>query len=164
MKGFGGALLAAGLMMATPAFAAPVVEAPAGTVEGKSVGKMRVFRGIPYAQPPVGPLRWKPPVALPAWPGVRKAQSFGAACIQPRSSAVGIYTNPPAKLSEDCLTLNIWAPEAAKDAPVILWIHGGSLVSAPPWIHTITGAFLTASGAQMLSVRQFSDILGGGLA
>ena len=160
MKGFGGALLAAGLMMATPAFAAPVVEAPAGTVEGKSVGKMRVFRGIPYAQPPVGPLRWKPPVALPAWPGVRKAQSFGAACIQPRSSAVGIYTNPPAKLSEDCLTLNIWAPEAAKDAPVILWIHGGSLVSGYGHEAMYDGSKLAARGAIVVSINYRLGALG----
>ena len=85
------ALMTAGLLMAAPTVAAaPMVEAPAGTIEGKAAGKVRVFKGVPFAQPPVGPLRWKPPVALPAWQGVRKAQSFGAACVQPRSSVIGI--------------------------------------------------------------------------
>ena len=126
MKMLRTALLATGLLMAAPAIAAnPVVEAPAGTLEGKTVGKIREYKGIPFAQPPLGPLRWKAPLPLPAWPGVRKAQSFGAACIQPRPTAVHIYANPPAKISENCLTLNFWTPEQAKGAPVIVWIHGG---------------------------------------
>nr|WP_231736167.1 MULTISPECIES: carboxylesterase family protein [unclassified Sphingopyxis] len=154
------ALLAAGLGMAVPATAAPVVEAPAGTVEGKSVGKLRLFKGIPYAEAPVGPLRWKPPVALPAWAGVRKAQAFGAACIQPRPTAIGIYTNPPAKMSEDCLTLNIWTPEGAKDAPVIVWIHGGALTNGYSHEPMYDGAKLAARGAVIVSINYRLGALG----
>ncbi|QNO28151.1 carboxylesterase family protein [Sphingopyxis sp. OPL5] len=154
-------LLAAAMLVATPAVAAaPVVDAPAGSVEGKAVGKVRIFKGIPFAQPPVGPLRWKPPVALPAWQGVRKAQSFGAACIQPRPTAIGIYTNPPAKASEDCLTLNIWAPEAAKDAPVIVWIHGGALTNGYSHEAMYDGAKLAARGAIIVSINYRLGALG----
>lgn len=154
-------LLAAGLLTAgSAATAAPLVSAPAGTLEGKTVGKVAVFKGIPFAQPPVGPLRWKPPVTLPAWEGVRKAQSFGAACVQPRSNAVSIYANPPAKMSEDCLTLNIWAPENAKDAPVIVWIHGGALATGYSHEGMYDGAKLAARGAIVVSINYRLGVLG----
>lgn len=154
-------LSAAGLLTAAPAVAAsPVVEAPAGAVEGKTVGKIREFKGIPFAQPPVGPLRWKAPQPLPAWPGVRKAQSFGAACIQPRPTAVHIYANPPAKISEDCLTLNIWAPENTKDAPVIVWIHGGALATGYSHEGMYDGAKLAARGAIVVSINYRLGVLG----
>jgi len=161
MKSLRTALSAAGLLMAAPAIAAnPVVEAPAGTLEGKTVGKVREYKGIPFAQPPVGPLRWKAPQPLPAWPGVRKAQSFGAACIQPRPAAVHIYANPPAKISEDCLTLNIWAPEDAKDAPVIVWIHGGALTTGYSHEGMYDGAKLAARGAIVVSINYRLGVLG----
>ncbi|MBL8652213.1 MAG: carboxylesterase family protein [Sphingopyxis sp.] len=154
-------LLAAAMLVATPVVAAaPVVDAPAGSVEGKAVGKVRIFKGIPFAQAPVGPLRWKPPMALPPWQGVRKAQSFGAACIQPRSTAIGIYTNPSAKMSEDCLTLNIWTPEAAKDAPVIVWIHGGALTNGYSHEGMYDGAKLAARGAVIVSINYRLGALG----
>lgn len=156
-----GSLIAAAMLVASPAVAAaPVVDAPAGSVEGKAVGKVRIFKGIPFAQPPVGPLRWKPPVALPTWQGVRKAQSFGAACIQPRPTAIGIYTNPPAKTSEDCLTLNIWAPEGAKDASVIVWIHGGALTNGYSHEGMYDGAKLAARGAIVVSINYRLGALG----
>lgn len=155
------ALSAAGLLMAAPAVAAsPVVEAPAGTLEGKTVGKVREFKGIPFAQPPVGPLRWKAPQPLPTWQGVRKGQSFGAACIQPRPTAVHIYANPPAKISEDCLTLNIWAPENMKDAPVIVWIHGGALATGYSHEGMYDGAKLAARGAIVVSINYRLGVLG----
>jgi len=161
MKKLGTALSAAGLLMAAPAVAAsPVVEAPAGTLEGKTVGKVREFRGIPFAQPPIGPLRWKAPQPLPTWQGVRKAQSFGAACIQPRPTAVHIYANPPAKISEDCLTLNIWAPENMKDAPVIVWIHGGALATGYSHEGMYDGAKLAARGAIVVSINYRLGVLG----
>ena len=155
------ALSAAGLLLAAPAVAAsPVVDAPAGTVEGKAVGKVREFKGIPFAQPPVGPLRWKAPQPLAAWTGVRKAQSFGAACIQSRPNAVHIYANPPAKISEDCLTLNIWAPERVKDAPVIVWIHGGALTTGYSHEGMYDGAKLAARGAIVVSINYRLGVLG----
>lgn len=156
------ALTALAALAALPATAqAPQVTMPAGTVEGASEGDVRVFRGIPYAAPPVGDLRWKPPVALPAWSGVRKATAFGPACVQPRSSAVGIYTNPPARMSEDCLTLNIWAPKAATRAPVVVWIHGGALLTGYGHEPMYDGARMaTRGGVIMVSINYRLGILG----
>lgn len=161
MKMLRTALSATGLLMAPPAIAAnPVVEAPAGTLEGKSIGKVREYKGIPFAQPPVGPLRWKAPLPLPAWQGVRKAQSFGAACIQPRPTALHIYANPPTKISEDCLTLNVWTPENAKDAPVIVWIHGGALTTGYSHEAMYDGTKLAARGAIVVSINYRLGALG----
>lgn len=103
------------------------VSAPAGRLEGRIEGGVRVFRGIPYAQPPVGAARWQPPVALPRWSGVRQALDFGPQCVQPNIGAQTIYRRDPVPMAEDCLTLNVWAPADAKDAPVFFWIHGGAL-------------------------------------
>ena len=68
----------------------PLVELPVGKLRGAAVGDLHVFKGIPYASPPVGPRRWKPPVSLPAWSGVRDATQFGAACVQPQPRAGGL--------------------------------------------------------------------------
>ncbi|HEY0595486.1 carboxylesterase/lipase family protein, partial [Sphingopyxis sp.] len=140
--------------------AAQVVNAPAGSVEGKSARGIATFKGIPFARPPVGELRWKAPLPLPAWEGVRKAQSFGAACVQPRPNAVHIYANPPAKISEDCLTLNIWAPDKIRDAPVIVWIHGGALSTGYSHEAMYDGAKLAARGAVVVSINYRLGVLG----
>ena len=86
----------------------PIADAPAGRIEGRAEGALRVFKGIPYASPPVGPARWRPPSPLPRWPDVRNAAQFGPACPQPKSRIASIYTEELGPTSEDCLTLNIW--------------------------------------------------------
>ncbi|MEG3152236.1 carboxylesterase family protein [Sphingomonas sp. ZT3P38] len=155
------AALAAFLFAAGPALAqSSVVDAPAGTVQGSVQGDVRVFKSIPYAQPPVGAMRWKAPVALPAWQGVRKATDFGPACVQLHAKAIGIYTNPPAKMSEDCLTLNIWAPKDAKNLPVFLWIHGGALVSGYSHEATYDGARMAGKGVIVVSINYRLGVLG----
>src|SRR5690348_2856345 len=70
-----------------------VVRAPAGAVEGDIQSHVHIFKGLPYALPPVGAARWKPPVAMPAWSGVRNATRFGASCVQPPSRAGSIYAD-----------------------------------------------------------------------
>jgi para-nitrobenzyl esterase len=97
-----------------------------GKVEGNIEGGLYVFKGIPYAAPPVGPLRWMPPQPPKAWDGVRKAQKFGA--IAPQTLMPGgpmVQIEQPQ--SEDCLFLNVWTPglDNAK-RPVMVWIHGGA--------------------------------------
>ncbi|MEO7170262.1 MAG: carboxylesterase family protein [Sphingomonas sp.] len=155
------AALAAFLLPAGPAFAqSATVDAPAGSVQGSIQGDVRVFRSIPYAQPPVGAMRWKAPAALPAWQGVRKATDFGPACVQPHSKAVGIYTNPPEKMSEDCLTLNIWAPKEAKNLPVFVWIHGGALVGGYSHERTYEGARMAGKGVIVVSINYRLGVLG----
>jgi para-nitrobenzyl esterase len=117
------------LSVALPAAAEspPVVAAPAGRISGAVIDGVHVFKGIPYAQPPVGALRWQPPLPAPKWKGTRDATKFGAVCIQPKGKPDSIYfwNLPPS--SEDCLSLNVWAPANAKQAPVFVWIHGGAL-------------------------------------
>ena len=108
---------------------APIVKAPAGTVEGQMEGDLRTFKGIPYALPPVGSARWRPPSLMPRWSGVKQALDFGPACFQPHSKLSSVYVENPFPMSEDCLTLNIWAPVDARNAAVLVWIHGGALTS-----------------------------------
>jgi para-nitrobenzyl esterase len=84
---------------------------------------VRVFRGIPYARPPVGDLRWRPPQTAPAWEGIRDCTAFGPSCIQPGQK---IIPGIGGKQSEDCLYLNVWtAAGAGEKRPVMVWIHGG---------------------------------------
>jgi para-nitrobenzyl esterase len=92
---------------------------------------IRVFRGIPFGAPPVGPLRWKPTQPAVHWDGVRKADAFGSVCVQPKGMgrlnvSVDMPDSPPA--SEDCLYLNVWtgAARASERRPVMVWIFGGA--------------------------------------
>ena len=102
--------LAAGAQPA-PAPSAPQVPTMAGLVEGKDAGPVQAFLGIPYALPPVGDLRWKPPVPAAKWEGVRKATEFGPRCMQGRVFDDMVFHDPGG--SEDCLSLNVWIPKAA---------------------------------------------------
>jgi para-nitrobenzyl esterase len=161
-------LLAAGIAAATPAAAqapaaagAPVVEAPAGALSGQSEGDLRVFRGIPYAVPPVGARRWRPPSPMPQWHGVREANAFGPACVQPQSGGLStIYSNRPMPMSEDCLTLNIWAPAGARHAPVIVWIHGGALWTGSSREALYDGTHMAERGAIVVSINYRLGVLG----
>ena len=143
------------------AAAGPVVNAPAGEVQGLTEGKLNVFKGIPYAQPPVGQMRWKPPVAAVRWNGIKQATDFGPACLQPQSRRTNnIYLGPMLPVSEDCLTLNIWAPADAKNAPVFFWIHGGALWAGSSQEPTYDGARLAAQGIIVVSVNYRLGVLG----
>ncbi|WP_448663682.1 carboxylesterase/lipase family protein [Sphingomonas sp. CJ20] len=153
--------LAAALLAASSARAqGPTVEAPAGVVQGSLEKGLHVFRGVPYAQPPVGAMRWRPPGELPAWQGVRKATAFGPACVQPRPQTAGIYTDPPERMDEDCLTLNIWAPRTAAKLPVVVWIHGGALVSGYGHAAMYDGARMAGRGVLVVSINYRLGILG----
>ncbi|MBP2278144.1 MULTISPECIES: carboxylesterase/lipase family protein [Sphingomonas] len=140
---------------------APIVAAPAGAVQGQVDGSIRVFRGIPYATPPVQSLRWRPPVALPRWQGVRPATAFGPACVQPQSKTPSsIYSGDPMPVSEDCLTLNIWTPAKADKAPVFLWIHGGALVGGSSRDPVYDGKRLAERGVIVVSINYRLGVLG----
>lgn len=149
-------------LAAPPALArpAPVVQAPAGAVRGEAAGDLDVFRGLPFAAPPLGPLRWKPPARLAPWPGVREATAFGPACLQPRMPAGGIYASELPQLSEDCLTLNIWAPAGLKGAPVTVWIHGGSLAAGSSREAMYDGTALAKRGIVVVSINYRLGVLG----
>ena len=116
-----------GLSLTAAASAAPRVDTRQGPVEGFTAKGALQFLGIPYAAPPVGDLRWRPPQPAAAWTGVRQATRFGPACAQ--VTTLGVFAGP-ANANEDCLTLNVFTPRlgAAAKAPVIVWIHGGGNV------------------------------------
>jgi para-nitrobenzyl esterase len=121
------------LLLAPPTLAAepPVVAVHSGKLagEGEGDGDVAIFRGIPYAAPPVGNLRWRPPQRAASWSGVRDATKFGSSCPQwSGGGKIDIlrYGGAPPPTSEDCLTLNVWAPAHAKRAAVMVWFHGGA--------------------------------------
>jgi carboxylesterase type B len=101
----------------------PVVRILSGSVRG-SGSDVVAYKGIPYAAPPTGDLRWRPPVAPASWTGVRDATAFGPQCPQPGNNLAEVAAIPS---SEDCLTLNVWTPAAsnAERLPVMVWFHGG---------------------------------------
>jgi len=138
----------------------PVVDAPAGAVRGTAEGNLHVFRGIPFAQPPVGALRWRAPVPLARWKGVRAATEFGAACHQPPPRLSNIYVGKPMPMSEDCLTLNIWAPANANKAPVFVWIYGGALQSGASRDPIYDGKRLAERGVILVSINYRLGVLG----
>jgi para-nitrobenzyl esterase len=154
--------IVAALWMAAPVFAQnkSVVATPAGDLHGASIGDLNVFKGIPYAQPPVGKGRWRPPVSMPRWKGVRDAQQFGAACIQPKPRAESIYADEPPTMSEDCLFMNVWAPRDAGKLPVFVWIHGGALTSGTSSLSMYDGSEMAGRGLVVVSINYRLGILG----
>jgi para-nitrobenzyl esterase len=113
----------------TPAPASTTVTVDTGKLRGQAQGEVVSFKGIPFAKPPVGDLRWRPPQPVGKWQGVRDATSFGADCMQlPFPSDAAPLGMKPA---EDCLYLNVWRPAhaAGKKLPVLVWIYGGGFVN-----------------------------------
>jgi para-nitrobenzyl esterase len=153
-------IVAIGMTAPLLAQSAPVVDAPAGKLRGTTAGELNVFKGIPYALPPVGANRWKLPVAMPAWQGVRDATQFGAACVQPVRKVASIYADDVGPISEDCLFLNVWAPKRTKQAPVFVWIYGGALTSGASNLGMYDGARLARRGVVFVSINYRLGILG----
>jgi para-nitrobenzyl esterase len=123
-----GALAAAALVAGSPAASAaggPVVPTHSGAVQGETVNGIREFLGIPYAAPPVGALRWHAPEPPAPWAGIRQATAFAPHCPQ----VAGAFGE--GSTTENCLFLNVFTPAHARpgSTPVIVWIHGGALVS-----------------------------------
>src|SRR3990170_930514 len=106
-----------------------IVRVEAGELQGVVADGVASFKGIPFAAPPVGELRWRPPQPAAPWTGVRQAAEFGADCMQGRFGPPPAPGAPPARVpSEDCLFLNVWRLASATPGaklPVMVWIHGG---------------------------------------
>lgn len=122
------------------------VKVDGGSVQGTSEGGLTVYKGIPFAAPPVGDLRWKAPQPVVPWQGVKQANQFAPGPIQ--------GGNPPSGKSEDCLYLNVWTPaKTAKDKiPVLVWIYGGGFNAGATSEATYNGEKLAKKGVVLVSV------------
>ncbi|HEX2559372.1 carboxylesterase/lipase family protein [Phenylobacterium sp.] len=143
----------AALALGTAACAeAPVVRVESGELVGEATERARIFRNVPYAAPPVGPLRWRPPQRPLGWQGRRDATKNGPSCPQ-RMNANGKPNGGGANgpTSEDCLQLNVFAPLKAKKAPVMVWIHGGSHTTGAGWVYD--GQNFARDGVVVVSIN-----------
>ncbi len=122
-----------------------------GTVQGSVADGVAAFRGIPYAAPPVGALRWRPPQPATPWQDTRNATAFGPSCMQTRVP----FTPAPGELSEDCLTLNVWTPAEHSGArlPVMVWIHGGGFFNGTSAAGLYDGAGFARQGVILVSMN-----------
>jgi para-nitrobenzyl esterase len=123
----------------------PTAKVEQGTLQGTSEAGLKVFRGIPFAAPPVGDLRWRAPLPAANWTGVRPADKFAPQCLQ---SIPGITT------SEDCLYLNVWSPAktATAHVPVLVWIYGGGFSVGGTSVPTYSGEKLAQKGVVLVSI------------
>jgi para-nitrobenzyl esterase len=136
------------------------VRTESGVVEGKQAGTVRIFLGIPYAAPPVGDLRWKPPLPPAKWTGVRKASGFGSRCLQGPVYGDMNFRDPAG--SEDCLFLNVWTPAKSAEAklPVMVWIHGGGFVAGATSEPRQDGEHLAQQGVVVVSMNYRLGVFG----
>jgi para-nitrobenzyl esterase len=120
-----------------------------GEVSGTAENGISIFKGIPFAAPPVGALRWKAPAPVRPWSGVKHADAFAHACMQPPHSQ-----GNTAPVSEDCLYLNVWTPakSASEKLPVIVWIHGGGYVGGSTSIGMYDGSGYARKGVVLVSL------------
>jgi para-nitrobenzyl esterase len=144
--------LRSGLLHAVASSSPVTVLTPRGTLRGEQSGGVNVFRGVPFAEPPQGPLRFRPPVAVKRWTGVRDATRFAAAAMQ--SGEPGIQQ------SEDCLYLNIWAPQGKGPFPVYVWIHGGGFTGGFSFAPIFDGTELAQAGIILVTVAYRLGVLG----
>ena len=142
--------------------AAEQVKTASGIVEGvaNATSKLRIFKGIPFAAPPVGGLRWQPPQAVEPWQGVRKANVFGPRCMQGAIFSDMIFRD--AGPSEDCLYLNVWtpAPKASAHLPVMVWIYGGGFQAGAASEPRQDGEKLAEKGVVVVSLNYRLGIFG----
>ena len=129
-----------------------------GTLQGAmadaSAG-IKVFRGIPYARPPIGELRFAPPETVQNWSGVRSARAFGTACWQDLGGDTFVWGRGQFQRSEDCLYLNVWsgAESASEKRPVMVWLHGGSHTGGYGHSKIFDGTELARQGVVLVSIN-----------
>jgi para-nitrobenzyl esterase len=152
--------LAISTLMALPVMAADQVRTEAGIVEGTSADGIRAFKGIPYAAPPVAELRWKAPRPAKPWEGVRKADQFGARCMQGNVFNDMVFRDSGP--SEDCLYLNVWTPAKSAKAklPVMVWVYGGGFVAGATSEPRQDGTNLAKKGVVVVSMNYRLGVFG----
>ncbi len=134
-----------------PSSAATIL-APCGPLRGEQAGDVRVFRGVPFAEPPVGPLRFRAPVGVKPWTAERDATRFAPSAMQPLELGI--------EHSEDCLYLNIWAPRGPGPFPVYVWIHGGGFTAGHSFEPMYDGTVLANAGVVCVTVAYRLGVFG----
>ncbi|MCX5527263.1 carboxylesterase family protein [Streptomyces bobili] len=150
----------------TRAWQDPVATTPYGSVRGRYESGVAVFRGIPYAAPPFGPRRFRPPVPPEPWDGVRDAGAFGPTAPKPPySEAFAQYLSDPVVAGDDCLNLNVWTPEPGPGArlPVVVWFHGGALTRGSSAVPVYDGRHFARDGVVFVSVNYRLGVEGYGV-
>ena len=149
------AIAAVATFCAGTAAAAPV-KVESGLVQGVVVDGLTVYKGIPFAAPPVGDLRWRPPQPPVKWSGVRAADAYAPGCLPSMGDA------PPGGASEDCLYLNVWTPAktAGERIPVLVWIYGGGFNAGATSYPVHDGARLAKRGVVLVSISYRVGLMG----
>lgn len=145
-----------------------VIKTDAGRVSGvlNAAGDVYAFKGIPFAAPPVGDLRWKEPQPVKPWEGVRKCESFGASPMQAEPVPYSMWSEefliPKKPISEDCLYLNVWtgAKSAGEKRPVIVWIFGGGFLSGGGAVPVYDGEAMAKKGIVFVSINYRVGVFG----
>ena len=138
----------------------PSVKIANGILEGMNVSGIHIFRGVPYAEPPIGDLRWREPQPLKNWPGVRKATKFGPRAMQPPIFSDMNFRSDD--MSEDCLYLNVWTPAKADDEhlPVLVYFYGGGFVAGDGSEYRYDGESIARKGIVVVTVNYRLGIFG----
>jgi para-nitrobenzyl esterase len=129
----------------------PIIETKLGRVQGVLSDQSRIFKGVPFAAPPIGSMRFRPPAAAQPWKGVRPALDFAKAAAQPPTTY---------ETSEDCLYLNVWAPEARGKYPVFVYIHGGGFTGGRSFEPIFNGTQFAKNGIVCMTVAYRLGALG----
>ena len=156
-------MLASAFMLGCIAIAAAdPVKVDGGLITGAEADGVRSYKGIPFAAPPVGDLRWKPPQPVNNWPGVRPCLGYGPDCPHQPFGAGSLYARPRSPQSEDCLYLNVWsaAESADEKRPVMVWIHGGGLTVGASSNPAYDGASLAKKGVVLVSINYRLNVFG----
>ncbi len=144
----------------------PVVRTASGALAGRAVSGVAVFKGIPYAAPPVGDLRWRPPQPPASWDGVRQADRFSDSCMQALTRSRNPWTKEfmvQNNANEDCLCLNVWTGaklSAAEKRPVLVWIHGGGFTEGSGEVITYDGEELAKKGLVVVTINYRLGVFG----
>lgn len=152
----------ASILMAPPLAAAPVrISIDSGALVGDADQGQTVYKGIPYAAAPTGPLRWSPPQPPAPWKDERSAKTFGSLCEQKLNADGSVNTGgATGPISEDCLFLNVWAPTGAAKAPVMVWLHGGGNTTGGGSLGVYDGSAFVRDGVILVTINYRLGALG----
>jgi para-nitrobenzyl esterase len=160
-----GFMLAAGALLYGDLSQGATIHIAQGALSGSSAHGIDSYLGVPYAAAPVGPNRWRMPLPVPAWTGVRSAIQFASSCEQDISNGFGPYTREymvPNAVSEDCLYLNIWRPSKTSNTPlpIMVWIPGGGFTSGSGSVPVYNGTPMASKGVIVVNINYRLGVFG----